>query len=198
MPMASPRTPRATGLGAIVFLTFAAACSEPPTKEMHEAQGAIAAARAAGADTYAAPELEAARAALKRSEQAVTARDYRLALGQALDARERAEEAAREAADRKAAARSDAERALAEASAALARARVRIEAASKARAPRRALTTARAGLQDASRTVQESRAALSTGDYLKAKQLLDSVAARLDAVLKGLTPQARPRGARTR
>jgi hypothetical protein len=190
--------PRATGLGAIVLLTFAAACSEPPTKEMHEAQGAIAAARAAGAETYAAPELDAARAALKRSEEAVTARDYRLALGQALDARERAEEAAREAANRKAAARSDAERALAEASAALARARIRIEAASKARAPRRALTTARAGLQDVSRTVQESRAVLSKGDYLKAKQMLDSVTVRLDAVLKGLAPQTRPRTTRTR
>jgi hypothetical protein len=46
--------------------------------------------------------------------------------------------------------------------------------------------------------VQESSAALSKGDYLKAKQMLESVAARLDAVLKGLAPQTRPRTARPR
>jgi hypothetical protein len=46
--------------------------------------------------------------------------------------------------------------------------------------------------------VQESRAALSKGDYLKAKQMLDSVTVRLDAVLKGLAPQTRPRTTRTR
>ena len=76
------------------------ACGEPPDKEMHQAQGAIDAARAAGADTYAPDEFKAAVDALARAQDAVAQRDYRLALNNALDSRERAQNAARMGADR--------------------------------------------------------------------------------------------------
>jgi hypothetical protein len=82
MPFSLARLP---SLVALIFATlFAAACSEPPSKEMNQAQGAIDAARAAGAEQYAADELKAAVDALAQYEVAVTARDYRLALAHAL------------------------------------------------------------------------------------------------------------------
>ena len=74
-----------------------AACGDPPDKEMQQAQGAIDAARAAGADQYARDEFTAAEDALKRAHEAVDQRDYRQALNNALDARERAQTAAKEA-----------------------------------------------------------------------------------------------------
>src|SRR3979490_1988429 len=87
---------------ALLAAVAGAACGDPPNKEMDQAQGAIDAARAAGADRYAATEYTAATDALKRSQDAVAQRDYRLALNEALDSREHAQNAAREGADTKA------------------------------------------------------------------------------------------------
>ena len=81
-------------LGAAVLV----ACAEPPTREISQAQGALDAARAAGAEAYARTEFQAADAALKKAHDAVAERDYRQALSFALDAREQARTAAREAA----------------------------------------------------------------------------------------------------
>ena len=64
------------------------ACGEPPNKELHQAQGAIDAARAAGAAVYAPEELKGAVDALTHAQEAVGQRDYRLALNHALDSRE--------------------------------------------------------------------------------------------------------------
>jgi hypothetical protein len=66
---------------ALVLLT---ACGTPPHKEMDQAQGAIDAARAAGADRYAADEYNAAVQSLQLANDAVDQRDYRLALNHAL------------------------------------------------------------------------------------------------------------------
>jgi hypothetical protein len=189
---------RATLSIAVIAIAATIACSEPPNKEMHQAQGAIDAARAAGAEQYAREEFEAARTALSRSEEAVRARDYRLALSHALDASERAQDAAREAANRQAAARSQAERALLSADAAVKRAQTRLAALSTARPKRRDLPDIDHAIDVASQRVQESRAALAKGDYLAAGKALEGVEARLDAVLRGPTPPARqrPRGNR--
>jgi chromosome segregation ATPase len=193
-----PHADRISLVAAMALTLALAACSEPPNKEMHEARGAISAARAAGADVYAPQEFEAARAALQRSEEAVAARDYRLALSHALDARERAQEAAREGADRKAAARSEAERAVAEATTALSRTRARLDAISTTPRARRELSAARATVQSATRTVQESRAALSKGDYLGGTKMLNGLTERLDALLRTLSAPPRNRPARAR
>ncbi|WP_396624757.1 hypothetical protein [Luteitalea sp.] len=125
-----PRTGRPV-LRALVpaLVLAAAACASPPQKEMDQAEGAIATARATGAPQYAAAEFTAAEDALRRSHEAVAQRDYRQALNQALDARERAQNAAREAADKKAVARGQAERAITEAELALATAQQRLGAA---------------------------------------------------------------------
>src|SRR2546428_12916322 len=107
----------------LLFLVIAAltvpACADPPDKEMQQAQGAIDAARAAGADRYAKDQFAAAQDLLKQARDAVDQRDYRLALNYALDSRERAQEAAKAAADNKATARTDAEHALTAATVAL-------------------------------------------------------------------------------
>jgi len=83
---------RAVSLLALLALV---ACADPPSREMDQAEGAIDAARAAGAEQYAADELAAALAALAQSHEAVTLHDYRSALSYALDSREQAEGAAK-------------------------------------------------------------------------------------------------------
>ena len=62
-----------------------------------------------------------------RAQEAVGQRDYRLALNHALDSRERAQAAAKRAADERATARSDAERLLADTTAAISVATVRLQ-----------------------------------------------------------------------
>src|SRR6476620_86081 len=102
---------------AVLAAVAGAACGDPPDKEMQQAQGAIDAARAAGADQHAREEFTAAEDALKRSHTAVDQRDYRQSLYAALDARERAQIATKESVNKKATARADATKALADADA---------------------------------------------------------------------------------
>jgi hypothetical protein len=176
--------------GLAVLMTAIAmllpACSAPPTREMHQAQGAIDAARAAGAEEYAPGEFKAAVDALRRYDEAVSQRDYRLALSLALDARERAQEAAKQAAGQKAATRSEAERMLADATTLLAQADERLErlagirtAAPRIDEPAREIEAARTG-------VQEARAALTTERYLQARTALEGVPARLRSAVDAL------------
>src|SRR5262245_39537328 len=104
-----PSLRRALSALAVLASLIAAACGSPPDKELQQAQTAIDAARAAGADRFAAEEFSAAQAALGRANDAVAQRDYRLALSNALDARERAQTAAKDATGRMAAAKRAAE-----------------------------------------------------------------------------------------
>src|SRR5438034_1116223 len=98
---------RALSALALLASLSSAACGAPPDKELQQAQSAIEAARAAGADRFAVEEFLAAQNALARANEAVAQRDYRLALNHALDARERAQTATRDASGRVAAARKD-------------------------------------------------------------------------------------------
>ena len=88
----------------VLALLLLTACGTPPHKEMDQAQGAIDAARAAGAERYAAEEFAAATGSLTLATNAVNQRDYRLALNHALESREHAQNAARQAAETAAAA----------------------------------------------------------------------------------------------
>ena len=142
-----------------------AACGTPPDKEIQQAQTAIDAARTAGADRFAVEEFGAAQDLLTRAKDAITQRDYRLALNHALDARERAQNAARDATGRMAAAKRDAEGALTDADTALAEAHAALKAAETARVARPALTQARDAIRDAETAVQEARTASGRGDY---------------------------------
>ena len=149
------------------LLLLVPACgADPPDKEMQQAQGAIDAARAAGAGDYARDELVAAEQALKNAHDAVDQRDYRLALTSALDSRARAQNAATQAAEQKTAAHADAERLLATTSTALARAHTRLRTAQTARGAAHTLTATKRALDDADNAVQEARTTFAGGDYI--------------------------------
>jgi hypothetical protein len=156
---------RSIALTVVLFALSSFACGgDPPDKEIQQAQNAIDQARAAGADRYAVEEYTAAVDALTHAHSAVDQRDYRLALNDALDSRERAENAAKLAADGKTAARSAAEKALTAATASLSAADAKVKAATAAR-PARTLTEAHAALDEAQKHVQEARTAFNGGDY---------------------------------
>lgn len=167
-----------------------AACGNPPDKEMQQAQGAIDAARAAGADRYAHEEFTAAEASLAQARAAVDARDYRLALNYALDSRERAQNAARQAADNKATAREAASHALATAVDALNDLRARVKAAESARSAPRAAAQARGAVADAEAAVQKARAAFDRGDYLAVTDSLRATIPALQAATRDLDAAA--------
>jgi len=154
----------------LVLLTFSSvACGgDPPDKEMQQAQTAIDQARAAGADRYAVEEVNAAVEALKNAHAAVDQRDYRLALNDALDSKERADNSAKLAIDGKAAAKSAAEKALTAATGAVNAAEARLKTATTAKAGPKALADARAALGEAQAQVQEARTAFTGGDYYAA------------------------------
>lgn len=193
-------TLRTLTLVALTLVT--AACGNPPSKEMDQAQGAIDAARAAGGDKYATAEFGAAVDSLKRSEQAAAERDYRLALNDALESREHAQNAAREAADTKAQLRGTAERTMAELAPLLADANTRLQAVQQARGPARVQARVLRQVQDELATlnasVQKAGDAMTAGDYLSAGPLLDGVKSRIEKVLAELEATASSQSPRRR
>lgn len=172
-------------------------CGTPPNKEMDQAQGAIDAARAAGADRYATTEYSAATEALKNANTAVSERDYRLALNHALDSREHAQNAARDAADAKAHVRAEVDRAVGDLTALVARGRAQLAAATRARVPRPRLEQPAHDLTAAESALQEAGEAAAAADYLGAREQLsgiqERVAAAIAAVDAASAAQPRPR-----
>lgn len=166
---------------AVVLLV--SACAEPPNKEMDQAQGAIDAARAAGAEKYAASEYASATEALKNSNAAASTGDYRLALNLALESHEHAENAARTTADTKAQVRAEVERAMAEIAALMAQVNTRMAAAQRARAAARALREPADDIARVNDDVQKAGEAIKAGDYLAARQALEGVKERIEKAL---------------
>ncbi|MBM3770629.1 MAG: DUF4398 domain-containing protein [Acidimicrobiia bacterium] len=169
-------------------LVLIVACGgQPPEKEMQQAEGAIEAARAAGAPEYAADEFGAAVKALERARRAAVDRDYRQSLNDALDARDRAKTSARQAADNMAAARVDADRSVAAAAASLEAVRKRLKDLDARRAGRGPASTRRS-LDACAERVQEARTALNKRQYAVAAQTANAaskaiieIGAELDA-----------------
>jgi hypothetical protein len=161
---------RRSVVSILVLLAFSSlACGgDPPDKEMQQAQNAIDQARAAGADRYAVEEYTAAVDALKNAHTAVDQRDYRLALNDALDSKERAENSAKLAVEGKAAARSAADKALIAANAAVNAADAKVKAATTAHPAARGLTDVKSALDEAHAHIQEARTAFNSGDYYAA------------------------------
>ncbi len=162
------------------------ACGTPPNKEMDQAQGAIDAARAVGADRYAATEFQAATTSLELANDAVAQRDFRLALNHALESRDPAQNAAREAADTRARIRGEVERAMAEVAGLLAQANATLTAAEKARVARATLTEARSALAEVNADVQEAGAAMKADDFMAAQPPLMGVKERIEGVTASL------------
>jgi flagellar hook-basal body complex protein FliE len=174
----------------IVAAVLVTACGDPPNKEMDQAQGAIDAARAVGADRYATTEYTAATDALKRAQDAVAQRDYRQALNEALDSREHAQNAAREAADARAQLRGEVERDMAQIAALIAEANTRLAAANRSRTPRRVLDGPRNDLAAVDQSVQKAGAAMRADDYLAARTALQGVKERIEQALRALETPA--------
>ena len=158
---------------------------------MNQAQGAIDAARAAGADRFAAAEFQAATDALKKSEDAVAAGDYRQALSHAIDSRERAQNAAKLAVEGRANARGEAERAISEAATLLSQAQAQLK-----NLPGRPLRAPRATVANVEKMLQEARAALAIEDYDAVTKALSGASADLQAALKQIEATVSPPASR--
>ena len=169
---------------AITAFLLSAACSEPPQKEIDRAQGAIDAARAAGAPQYAAETFRAAETAMRQTHDAVQQRDYRLALSLAIDANDRALEAATQAANGQARARGDAEAAIARATNTLRQLDERMKFAETSRVAAKELEAVKGVRADAERALQEARAAVEAGDYFAALAATKGLAERISAEIQ--------------
>jgi hypothetical protein len=179
---------------AAALLVLVTACSEPPRKELDQAQGAVDTARAAGAEQYAPDEYAAATSSLQKAHESVDQRDYRQALSYALDARERAKAAASAAADGQAKARAGAETQITGLLALTQQLDTGITEAEAARVPARELREARATLADARARLQEAGTAVTTKKYEEAVNALKGVREKLDAAIKAMDEiRQRPR-----
>ena len=184
-------------LAVLLLLPLATlACGEPPEREYHQAQGAIQAARAAGAEIWAPDELAAATSALTRYDAAVAQRDYRQALSHALEARERASAAAKKAAADKSTRRGEIERLVVLLATHVERGRVVLNGAT--RAQDEAARALRQVIGDTERALQESRAALERDEVNRARTLLDGLEARLTQALAPFQNAAPPPANRRR
>ena len=163
---------------------------------MDQAQGSIDAARAAGADRYATEQYDAAVKALRSAQDAVGQRDYRLALNYALDSRDRAQRAAKEAASQQVILRSAAERRLAEVAASLDRAEQRLKAAESARVPRRAIANARAAITAAEASLQKAGTSIQESNYTVSQEQLADSAKKLDTAIAEIDTAIKARGKR--
>ena len=179
-------------------LLLCAGCSAPPQKEIDRAQGAIDAARAAGAEQYATLEFTEATAALQQSHEAVDQRDYRLALSRALDASQRAQDAARQAADGRARARSEAETAVHMAAAAVQQLETKLKAMPASKTPDPDVKTAQDALGRAQATLQKARESVSAGRYGEARAAVQDTATQITAQISALDDASRGRGSKRR
>lgn len=166
-----------------LLLLAATGCSEPPQKEIDQAQTALDLARTAGADTFAAEEYSAAAAGLQKARAAVDQRDYRQALSYAIDARQRAQNAIRQAADDKARARRATDALIADVTARATQLQARLKTAEAAHVPAKELRAPRAAVADVQKDLQEARAEIGAGNYDKAGEILTAVRKKLDAAV---------------
>ena len=188
-------------IAAGALLVCIAGCSEPPQKELDQAQGAVDTARAAGADQYAPDDYNAATTSLQKAHDAVDQRDYRQALSYALDGRQRAFEAARLVPEARTHARTAAESAFKTASERANRLDTLLREAKEARVPARELRSPQETLTAARRSLQEARKLIDAGSFSEAAAVLPQVRENLDlaaASIASIPPHPRPAKSRNR
>lgn len=168
-----------------------AACSQPPDKERGQAEGAIAAARAASADVYAADDLHAAETALGAYDAAVAQGDYRQALSSALDARDRAYEAVRRASTAKAEARGRAESLVTALEGLIETISLRLSGATTPRITGSNALRLRKAVAASSTPLQEARTAIDEERYPAAITQLEAALAALQKEFSAVTRRGR-------
>jgi hypothetical protein len=193
-----PSLRQAGQLLCLCLAPLLAACAEPPSKELSQAQGAIDTARAAGAAEYAAEEFTAATEMLARAHDAVAVRDYRAALSHALDSSERAQAAAASAVEGRVRARLAAEQRIAEVSAAVTHVRGRLTGAEARRVPAAVRQRAEQAVESAAAALASTRAAVEAGDLSATAGLAQHRTALTAALtdLESAVAANRPRGRR--
>ena len=185
--------------GVAAMLAVSACGGNPPDKEIQQAQGAIDTARAAGASNYSPDEFAAAEGALAKANAAVGQHDYRQALSFALDARDRAQTAVKDAVDRKATARADADRALRDADQALHGAGQKLKSLEGNRAMARAVASVRPMIDASEEGVKKARAAFDAGNYRDVPPQAKAVIERLRVAVHDLeAPPPAPARSRRR
>jgi hypothetical protein len=192
-----PRTARIT-LVLTVVLLVATGCSGPPQKEIDEAQTAVDLARTAGADTFAPEEYTAATAGLQKAHAAVEQRDYNQALSFAIDARQRAQNAIRQAAEGKKRAQHAVETLYGEVASRANRLQALLRTAEAGHAKPKDLRQPRATLVAARKALQEASAAITLGNYEQGSKSLTEVRGKLDAAIHdvaSISPRASRAGA---
>ncbi|HET7694199.1 MAG TPA: DUF4398 domain-containing protein [Vicinamibacterales bacterium] len=181
-----------------VLLSVLTGCSGPPQKEIDQARSALDAARGAGAERYASAEYAAAASSLDKANAAVAQRDYRQALNYALDSRQRAVEAERQAADGRARAKAQTEALYGEVASMTNRLQTALRSAETA-VPAKSLRAGQASLRDARAHLQKASAAISAGNFEEATKLLTDVRGKVEPALTNVQniPRAKDtRGAR--
>ncbi len=177
-------------------LALATSCAEPPTKELSLAEGAIEAARAAGAAEFATVEFTAAEQTLARARADVTAGDYRAALGHALDANTRAQAAANAAAEGRVKARLAADETLDALAALIERVEAQLASEEAKRVPAANRRRGGAAVKAALARLATARAAVERGELAAVAGIREETTT-LEEVLAGLTPppqkRSRPR-----
>ena len=168
---------------AAILVLAAAGCSEPPQKEIDQAQAAIEAARAAGAPRFATDEYNAAATALEHARAAVDQRDYRQGLSYAIDARQRAQGAGRQAVEGKQRAQKAVEALYGEAASRATRLQTLIRDAETAKVKAKDLRVSKAALAAARTTLQEASTAITLGNYDEGSKLLTEVRGKLDTAI---------------
>jgi hypothetical protein len=187
--------PRVRRLLIGLLLLTAAGCSEPPQKEIDQAQSALDAARTAGADKYAAEEYSDASATLQKAHASVDQRDYRQALSYALDARQRAIEASRQVPDGRTRAKTSVDILVKTTGTRADRLDAALKTAEEAKVPARELRTPRATLTAARTSLQEARRLIDTGNFAEAAATVAGVREKVDTAVKAvesIPPRARP------
>jgi len=183
--------------GPLALLTcLTVGCSNPPTKEHDQAEAALSAARAADASTYAADELQGAQAALDKYDQAVQQRDYRQALSDAIDARDRGFEAARQASAQRAAARTQFQTAIADVDTMIKAAQTRLAGGSGPRLGAVATDRLRSATRAATTALQEARTRFDQQQYRDGLVRLQPIAEELRKASAPLDSGRRGRGGR--
>jgi hypothetical protein len=172
---------RLLAIGALLAVT---GCSEPPQKEIDQAQAALDLARGAGADRLAADEFTAAANALQKAHESVDQRDYRQALSFAIDARQRAQDASRQAAEGRKRAQKTIEALYGELATRANQLQSLLREADAARAKPKDLAAPRATLAEARSVLQEASTAITLGNFEQGSKSLGGVRGKLDAAIK--------------
>jgi hypothetical protein len=189
--------PRATRITLIltVLLLVATGCSAPPQKEIDQAQTAVDQARTAGADKFAPEEYTAATSGLQKAHAAVDQRDYNQALSFAIDARQRAQNAIRQAAEGKKRAQRAVEAQYGEIATRANKLQALLRTAEAGRVRPKELREPRAALAEARKVLQEASAGITLGNYEDASKSLTEVRGKLDAAIhdaESISPRSKP------